>query len=318
MGFMSETDWSALDARLLHLLVAVVDTGTVTGAAQRLGVTQSAASHQLDRLRNIVRDPLFVRSGRGVVATARAEALAVRARELLVELEQFARLAVFDPALWETTFTIAANDLQRDVLLPGLVARLREAAPGVRLRVIPSGVPTQAMLRHDHAQLVISPRPPEGADVLHQMLFQDDYRVFYDPEVRRAPGTVQEYLAAEHVTVLYEPRRQLHADEDLERRGILRSFRVTVPGFAGIPAFLEGTDLLATAPGLLRGHLLRGFADAPVPVACVPLPMYVIWHERYRADPAHRWLRRQLAIPAGRDGVRSPRPIPGPSALSGG
>ena len=73
---MSKFDWSDLDARLLQLLVAVVEVGSITGAAQRLGVTQSAVSHLLDKLRAITGDPLFVKSGRGIVATARAEALA--------------------------------------------------------------------------------------------------------------------------------------------------------------------------------------------------------------------------------------------------
>ena len=81
---MSKSDWKDLDANLLRLLVAVVEEGSVTGASQRLGVTQSAVSHLLNKLREIVRDPLFVKSGRGIVATARAKALAERAGGLLL------------------------------------------------------------------------------------------------------------------------------------------------------------------------------------------------------------------------------------------
>jgi DNA-binding transcriptional LysR family regulator len=119
---MSKFDWSDLDVHLLKLLVAVVEVGSITGAAQRLGVTQSAVSHLLDKLRAITGDPLFVKSGRGIVATARAEALAAQARELLGALERFARSGEFDPARWHATFTIAANDFQRDLLLPALMA----------------------------------------------------------------------------------------------------------------------------------------------------------------------------------------------------
>lgn len=294
MCYMSDFDWSGLDAKILRVLVTVVDTGSVTGAAQHLDVTQSAVSHQLDKLRAIVRDPLFVKSGRGIVATARAELLAERARELLRNLEQFAHLAGFDPARWNATVTVAANDFQRDVLLPGLVARLRTTAPGLRLRVIPSGVPTPAELRGDRAQLVISPRPPEGGDVMHRPLFEDRYRVFFDPRTRAAPRGPAEYFDSEHITVVYDPPRRLGLDEYLEERGSVRSFRVTVPGFAAMAAFLRGSDLLATAPGLLRHHVLQGFADTVVPVACPTLPMYLIWHRRYESDPAHEWLRRQV------------------------
>lgn len=77
---MSKFDWSDLDAHLLQLLVAVVECASITGAAQRLGVTQSAVSHLLDKLRAITGDPLFVKSGRGIVATARAEELAACSR----------------------------------------------------------------------------------------------------------------------------------------------------------------------------------------------------------------------------------------------
>src|SRR5450631_1400906 len=120
---MSKIDWSSLDAGVLQLLVAVLDSGSITAAAHRLGVTQSAVSHLLNKLREITGDPLFVKSGRGIVATARAEALGARARELLLDLERFARLGDFEPARWQTTFTVAANDFQRDLLLPGLAAR---------------------------------------------------------------------------------------------------------------------------------------------------------------------------------------------------
>ncbi|MDO8447910.1 MAG: LysR family transcriptional regulator [Rhodoferax sp.] len=294
---MSKFDYLDLDGRLLQLLLAVVEAGSVTGAAQRLGVTQSAVSHLLDKLRGITGDPLFVKSGRGIVATQRAEELAVQARELLASMERFARwggAGDFEPARWQTTFTIAANDFQRDVLLPPLMARLRAHAPGVVLRVIPSDIPSLEMLRNEHCQLVISPRPPDGADILQKRLFEDSYRVFYDPEQRAAPQTKAEYLAAEHITVVYEPRRALDLDQWLLTRGVQRNFRVLVPGFAGLPSFIRGSQLLATAPGLLQAHLLRGLASAVVPLPCPSMPMYLIWHLRHQHDPAHRWLRAEL------------------------
>ena len=291
---MSHFDWLDLDARLLRLLVAVVDTGSITAAAQRLGVTQSAVSHLLDKLRGITGDALFTKSGRGIVATARALTLAERARELLGDLERFAQRETFDPARWQTTFTIAANDFQRDTLLPALMQRLRQQAPGVSLRVIASDVPTPEMLRQQQCQLIISPRPPEGTDIVQKRLFADRYRVFYDPEMREAPRTRQDYLAAEHVTVLYAPQRPLDLDALLLARGVVRRFAVQVPGFSGLPSFIAGTPWLATVPGLLQHHLMRGLASAKVPVPCPEMPMYMIWHQRHQQDPAHQWLRQQL------------------------
>lgn len=291
---MSKFDWSNLDAHLLQLLVAVVETGSITGAAQRLGVTQSAVSHLLDKLRGIVGDPLFVKRGRGIVATARAEDLASQARGLLRQLQQFAESGEFDPGHWRTTLTIAANDFQRDLLLPALAARLREAAPGAALRIIPSAVPRLDMLRSDDCQLVISPRPPEGSDIIQKRLFEDSYRVFYDPAVRDAPQTQADYLAADHATVVYEPRLSLDLDQHLIAKGVVRRFTVMVPSFSALPAFVLGTPLLTTAPSLLARYALQGLASCRPPLPCPGMPMYAIWHVRYQQDAAHRWLRKQL------------------------
>ena len=221
---MSKFDWSDLDGRLLRLLVAILDAGSITGAARTLGVTQSAVSHLLDKLRAIVGDPLFVKSGRGIMATACAEALAPRARQLLRELERFAASGEFDPAKWRTIIVIAANDLPRDALLPSLFSRLRERAPGVTLGVINANVPTADMLRHERCRLILNPRAPEGSDILQKKLFEDRQWVFYDPATRSAPRSLADYLAADHVTVVFDLHRRLDLDAHLEARGVLRRF----------------------------------------------------------------------------------------------
>lgn len=291
---MNRIDACEIDGRLLQLLLAVLESGGVTAAAQKLGVTQSAVSHGLERLRAVTGDPLFVKCGRGVVPTARAEALAGPARELLAALERFAQQGAFDPAQWRGTITIAANDFQRDLLLPILAARLRAQAPELALRIVPSAVPRLDMLRNDECHLVISPRPPEGGDVMQQRLFQDRWHVFYDASVRGAPRTAADYLRAEHATVVYEPKRSLDVDAQLLARGIKRRFAVMVPGFGALAPFVKGTPLLVTAPALLARHTLRELAHCEPPVPCPEMPMYALWHARYQQDPAHRWLRGQL------------------------
>lgn len=291
---MNDFDYLDLDGRLLRLLIAVHEEGSVTRAAQRLGVTQSAVSHMLDKLRGIVGDPLFVKSGRSVVATAQAGELAAQARLLLDQLQQFGSKPDFSPASLDRTLTIAANDLQRDLLLPALFALLKREAPGLRLRVIPSNIPSSEMLRTDCCQLAISPRPPPGGDILQRRLFNDRYVVFFDPEVRQPPHSLGDYLAAEHVTVVYEPQRNLDIDDHLKGKGIERRFAVCVAGFAGIKPFLKGSDYLATLPHRLGANQLAGFSQAETPFACPEMPMYAIWHQRYQHHPMMRWLLDKL------------------------
>ena len=313
MNKIDRSSHRELSGQLLELLLAVHEEQSITRAAERLGVTQSAVSHLLDKLRGIVGDPLFVKSGRGIVATARADELAARARGLLDELRAFAAAGPFDPARLDTTVTIAANDLQRDLLLPLFLRHARVHAPGLRLRVIASGAPAAELLRDRHCQLVITPRPPEGSDILQKRLFEDRYQVFFDASQRTAPATVEDYLAAEHVSVLYEPRRMLDIDEVLAGRGLERRFAVRVPGFAGVAPFLRGSAYLATLPGLLGVNLLRGFATTAVPVPCPKMPMYLVWHARHHQEPAHQWLREQLAhvvAPALAGGDVQPQALP--------
>lgn len=297
---MSDFDHLDLDGHALKLLLAVAETGSITQAAQRLELTQSAVSHALDKLRTITGDALFVRSGRGIVATAQAAVLVQRARVLLDELRAFSQAAGFDPVRWAGVLTVAANDLQRDLLLPPLLRRLRARAPDLVLRVVPSGAPRAALLRDGGCDLLITPRPPDGSDIVHRRLFEDRYVVFHDAAVRAAPASLSEWLAAEHVTVRYEDGRGLDVDELFARRGWQRRIVATVPGFAGIAALLRGGPWIAALPSRVADDALRGLAMAPLPVEVPPMPMYAVWHRRQHEDPAHRWVREELdAVVAG-------------------
>jgi DNA-binding transcriptional LysR family regulator len=291
---MKKIDHLDLDGHALKLLTLVVEHGSVTQAANALGVTQSSVSHQIDRLRVITGDPLFVKSGRGIVATARAQTLAREAQNLLTHLQAFVHMGQFEPSRLTDCFTIAANDLQRDLLLPALLERLHQQAPRVTLRVIASNVPSADMLRAQNCQLVISPRPPDASDILHRRLFTDRYRVFYDASKREAPRSRSTYEAAQHVTVVYEPQRTLDIDNWMTSQGVTRQFVTTLSSFSGIASFIKNTERLATLPGLLSRGLLQGLADAPVPVKTPEMPMYAIWHVRHQHDPVHSWLRQCL------------------------
>ena len=291
---MSEVDHLALDGHLLALLLAVHEQGSVTRAAERLGITQSAVSHGLTRLRRIVGDPLFVKSGRGIAPTPLADALVPRARSLLDELRAFGRSGGFDPARLVQTLTIAANDLQRDLLLPALLRRLRREAPGLTLRVIPSGAPEPALLRERGCDLVITPRPPQGSDIVQKRLFEDRYAVFFDPAHARAPSTRADWLAAEHVTVVYEGGRLLDFDQWLLAEGVQRRVVASVPGMAALASMVRGGTWLATAPSLLARGALRDLAMAPLPFEAPALRMYLVWHARDQHDPVQRWVRQAL------------------------
>jgi DNA-binding transcriptional LysR family regulator len=264
----------------------------------------------MQRLARIVARPLVVKSGCGIVATAEARALEPRARELLAAMADFARPVAADVAATAFDLTIAANDLQRDLLLPALHRRLASGTAGVRLRVLPSDLPSVELLRSRGCDLIITPRPPDGSDVVQRRLFRDHYVCFYDAAIRSPPRNRAEYVASRHATVVYPDGGRLQFDQDLERAGIVRAFDVMAPSFAGVSAFLAGSDLIATVPRSLAAHVMRGFAAAPLPLEpaigrkLAALPMYLVWHRRAHGDAAHRHVRN-LLIEIGREAGRA-------------
>lgn len=315
---MKEIDHLDLDGRALALFLAVLEEGSVTAAATRLGLTQSAVSHGLKKLRHIVGDPLFAKSGRGIIATAHAHALAARAHALIDEMRAFAGGASFDPARAQLSLTIAANDFQRDLLLPRLFRRVAPKVQKLNLKIIPSQSPSPSMLRENRCDLLITPLPPSGTDIVQKLLLQDHYVCYYDADARPAPTTQADYLAARHVTVVYPDNERLNFDRRLESSGVHRDVAISVPGFSGVPVFLRGSDMLASMPSLLSQSLMGAFASARIPLpsragALTKLPMFMVWHQRYQKDPAHLWLRQELLAASRAKGPASPlssRPRP--------
>ncbi len=305
---MNDLDHLDIDGHALRLFLAVLEEGSVSGAAARLGLTQSAVSHALTRLRGLLHDPLFVKSGRGIVATARAEALAEPARRLIAKLKDFSRAAVFDAAAADLALTVAANDLQRDLLLPSLLAALQRHFARVRLRIVPSDQPTPDMLREERCDLVLSPFPPAGVDILQKRLFSAEYVCFYDAAARAAPADAADYFAADHVTVVYTSRIGLAFDRAMEEAGHKRRFVVSVANFSGVPGLSARRAAAGDVPSGLAVNVMRGFASIPLPVSVegAAFAMYMAWHRRHALDPAHTLARELLAREAAKV-KRSPR-----------
>lgn len=291
---MNSIDALNLDFRSLSTFLSVLDEGSVSRAAVRLGVTQSAVSHTLERLRQALGDPLFVKSGRGIVPTRYALQAGPHVRQILDDLQSLSAGPPFSPATAEFTFTVAANDYQRDLLLPGLVRTLRREAPGINLQVIPSGIPRADMLRKDVCDLIISLHAPEATDIMQRGLTADRMVVFYDPAHREPPANLADYLKADHIALLFATGEKPTLETSLNTRGLNRRNVVTVSNFSGLPEFLRGSDMLATAPEGMSKHLLRDFAWVPLPFDFKPFTLLMLWHRRNQNDPAHKWLRNQV------------------------
>jgi DNA-binding transcriptional LysR family regulator len=155
------------------------------------------------------------------------------------------------------------------------------------------------MLRENRCDLMVTPLPPSGVDIVQKRLLSDHYVCYFDPKARTAPAGRSAYLAARHITVVYTDNERLDFDRRLAANGFLRDIAISVPSFSGVPPFLRGSQMLASMPSLLASGVMRGFAHVPIPLASrtktlAELPMFMVWHQRYQKDPAHRWIRGQL------------------------
>lgn len=287
---MKEIDFLALDGKSLRTFLVVLEELSVSKAAERLGVTQSAVSHTLDKLRLALGDPLFVRSGRNITATERAISLHTPVRAVLDDLKALTSKRVFDPFMGALEFTVAANDFQRDLIFPYLIRELRREGVDITFHFIPSGHPTTELLRQGHCQLLITPFPPEGPDIFQKRLFDDEDCCFYDANSREAPKSPADFMAADYIDVTFKEE-----GFGLEKMSDAYSIKpkITVPNFADTAVYLKKSNMLTIQLSLMKRVHFQQFASVPIPFG-VSLTMYMVWHKREHIDPASQWLRQKI------------------------
>ncbi|WP_428266147.1 LysR family transcriptional regulator [Haliangium sp.] len=294
-----------IDANLLVSLDALLREASVTRAAKRVGLTQSAMSHALGRLREHLGDPLLVRAGRRMVLTPRAEALAPRVARLVEDMSQvFAPDEGFDPAELQRAFSLRTTDHVLLVLMPELDALLNAEAPGVDILASSLTDAGPEGLRRGQCDLTIGVFSDLPSDIHEKALFDDRFVCL----VRRGhpvaePGlTLARYSELPHVLVA--PRGTPHGivDTFLAERGVHRRVARMVPHFLVAPFLVAGSDAVVTMSERLA-HKLAPALDLCVLEPPIPLPSYdlsMAWHERQDHDPAHRWLRELMVRAAGR------------------
>ncbi len=292
---MDKHSYLNLDIRALNTFLTIMETGSITATANQLNVTQSAVSHGLEKLRNIFQDELFLRAGRGIKPTPRAEQLFEELKPLLANIKALTETIDFIPDTADIHWNIASNDFQRDVILPTFYQRVAPQVQKLALNIIPSEVPTVELLRDDAVDIAISPIPPDAPDILQKRLFILQHSsCFFDASSRDAPLTLEDFQQANYISLTFMAGKHLLAEEHPIALAIEDRVVIRVSNFAGLASFLRHSELMVIAPSLMRNNLLAGFAEVPLPYTIPQLNMYMLWHQRYQKDAAHAWLRAQL------------------------
>jgi DNA-binding transcriptional LysR family regulator len=292
-----------VDLNLLVALDALLAEGSVTGAARRLGLSASAMSRTLTRLRSATGDPLLVRAGRGLVPTPYAALLRERVRALSRDAlaVPHPRVSQLEIASLERTFAIRANEGFVAALSASLVAAITEAAPRVRLRFAPKPEKDARPLREGQIDLEIGVLGAFAPEVRAQALFRDRFvgvaRIGH-PLLSGPDITPERYAACDHVVASRKGEFTGPVDEALEELGLQRTISVVVPGFPDAMRIARHSDLVALVPRSCLGNGLAtdqaataGLQRFELPVRTPEIVISAMWHPRMDADPAHRWLR---------------------------
>lgn len=291
---MKEIDWLSLDGKSLRVFLTIMEVGTITGAADKLGITQSAVSHTVEKLREIVGDPLFIRSGRTISPTSYAFDMADRVEKILGEMKELVQTSSFSPEESEVDLVVAANDFQSSLLMPRFYAQVKSKLKRFTLRVVAPQVPTLELLREKKCDLAIVGFRPDAADIMQKPLFTMETVVFYDPAVRGAPRDLTDYLESRHIGLSFLKNFKGGIDDILHKSGQSRRVEIAVPNFSSVASFLRGTAMLATLPPQMQLTEMRDFAYAPLPFEFSAGKMHMIWHQSYQEDSQHKWLRNKM------------------------
>jgi len=293
---------TSVNIQQLRCFEAIYRLRSLTRASLELELTQSALSKALAVLRDEYRDPLFVRSPKGMEPTPKAQTMAEPVRQALHIVDVELRSGTgFAPAAATRSFTLCCSDLGALYFLPKLLAHVRSHAPGVRMNVVqPVQFDMALALAHGDIDLVLGSYPDLGAGIFQQRLFVDSYACLLSaqhPRIRREL-TLELFLGERHLLASMRGSGHHHGAVErciVEACGPER-IAARVATLLAAPFMLEGSDLLLTLPTASARRFSRanGLRMVPCPLPLPQLEVRQHWHERVHHDAASMWLRQAV------------------------
>lgn len=296
---MNRNDLRKVDLNLLIVFETLMHERSVTRAAEKLFLGQPAISAALARLRGLFDDPLFVRTGRSMEPTARAQEIFGHLSPALDAISTaLSRAADFDPATSKAVFRIGLSDDVEFGLLPPLLRRLRSEAPGITLVVRRANyLLMPQLLSSGEISVGVSYTDELPANAKRKTLRRSTWKILRADSI---PGalTLDDYCARPHALVSYAGDLDGFVDQTLAEMDRKRQVVLAVPQFVGLAQLLAGTDIIATVPeyvalALTAAGGLRA-EEPPFPTRLAELSM--VWRGAQDQDPAERWLRSRITM----------------------
>ncbi|WP_255838442.1 LysR family transcriptional regulator [Pseudomonas benzenivorans] len=296
---MNRNDLRRVDLNLLIVFETLMHERSVTRAAEKLFLGQPAISAALSRLRGLFDDPLFVRTGRSMEPTARAEeifGLLVPALDSISTA--VSRAADFDPATSKTVFRIGLSDDVEFGLLPPLIKRLRAEAPGVVLVIRRTNyLLMPGLLASGEISVGVSYTEELPANAKRKVMRRSKPKLLRADSVP-GPLSLDDYCARPHALVSFAGDLGGFIDRELEKLGRQRRVVLAVPQFNGLGPLLSGTDIIATVPDYTAAALTAagGLRTEDLPLDAQTFELHMAWRGAQDNDPAERWLRSRIQM----------------------
>lgn len=294
---MENIDYSNLNLRSLKVLKLIYELGSLTAAANKLGMNQPTLSYTLDQLRQTLGDPLFVRSGRGVAPTARCHQIMPDVGEVIRSLSNLLITDQFSPAEASLDIVISCNQYELQLVAPKLIQRLNTHAPNIRLTFIQSQMNGHQQLQKGLCDLLLSPVERVYEGLYKRELFSDQYTCLTSSENRNftAELDLETYIRSKHVEISYEGGwKPLYLSCE-ELRNVRLNIALRLPSVSNLIKSILGTDLILTLPNRLARTIAEDSEISPAPFDCrFTINMY--WNKMTHRSMAHEWVRGQIEL----------------------
>jgi DNA-binding transcriptional LysR family regulator len=290
----------SVDLNLLVALNALLDEGSVLGAAKRMNLSAPAMSRTLARIRQAMGDEILVRAGRRMVPTPRALELHGRVRDLIEDVQSVMRPeGIADPVMLARGFTLRASDYVAGVFGATLQAIVAREAPLVTLRFADQGKEDVTALREGRIDLDIGVLGHIGPEIRQQILLRDHFVavVRAGHPLLKGRMSARRFAAASHVSASRRGFAAGPIDEALAAQGLSRQVKFVVPGFHAAMFTAAASDIVAAVPLAVAKTAMRlglkiRYLDLPVSTPGIAIAQ--AWHPRFDRDSGHRWLRRAV------------------------
>ena len=292
------TNLRKLDLNLLIALDVLIAEASVTRAAERLNMSQSAMSHALKRLRTILNDDILIRTSREMEVTLYASEMGDRIRQILREIQStLLEKETFNPATAQETFRIAASDYVEATIGIHLVQQLTTQAPGIRIRI--SNLDKETVMDaidDNRIDLVINAPLPLKSWHVEQNLYREEFVCVVRSDDALTELSVEDYLKRSHLLVSMRDDFQGAGDKILKRQQQSRQVIWSTPHFMAVPFLLANSDCVALLPQRMAQQCAKAM-DLKLlspPIEIEGFTVSMIWHQRNTNRPQHQWLREQV------------------------